>query len=92
MADSIKLLGSAQSVNSTANAFNSASLVRLNNIDTTPHLITHAYANGVTIGTIFLTGSGGDGSCIDLMKEPTDTIKSDTASSNLIYGVSIGFY
>ena len=92
MADSIKLLGNTQSVNSTANAFSSASLVRLVNIDTTPHFITHAYANGTTIGTIVLPASGGDGACIDLMKEPTDTIKSDTASANLVYGVSIGFY
>lgn len=92
MADSIKLLGTTQSINSTANAFSSASLVRIVNIDTNPHFITHAYANGVTIGTIVLPGGGGDGSGIDLMKEPTDTVKSDTASSNLVYGVSIGFY
>lgn len=92
MADSIKLLGNTQSVNSTANAFNSASLVRLTNVDSSVHMITHSYANGVAIGTIILTANGGDGACIDLMKEPTDTIKSDTASANLIYGVSIGFY
>lgn len=92
MADSLKLLGSTISVNTTATSFNSASLVRLLNIDSTPHFITHAYANGVTIGTVVLTANGGDGACVDLMKEPTDTIKSDTASANLVYGVSIGFY
>ena len=92
MADSIKLLSSTVSVNTTANVISLASLVRLVNVDTGPHFITHAYANGTTIGTIVLPGGGADGSCIDLMKEPTDTIKSDTASANLVYAVSIGFY
>ena len=92
MADSLKLLSSTISINTTANNVSTASLVRLVNVDTTPHFITHAYANGTTIGTVVLPGSGYDGGCVDLMKEPTDTIKSDTASSNLVYGVSIGFY
>jgi len=92
MADSIKLLANTISITTTANVVSSASLVRLVNIDTAAHFITHSYANGIAIGTIVLPGSGADGSCIDLMKEPTDTVKSDTASSNLVYGVSIGFY
>lgn len=92
MADSLKILASTVSVNTTANNISSASLVRLINIDSSPHFITHAYANGVTIGTVVLAANGGDGSCVDLMKEPTDTITSDTASANLVYGVSIGFY
>lgn len=92
MADSLKLLSSTVSVNSTSNNISTASLVRIMNVDTNPHFITHAYANGVTIGTVVLAANGGDGSCIDLMKDPTDTIKSDTASANLVYGVSIGFY
>ena len=74
MADSIKLLASSVSVNSTANNISSASLVRLVNVHTAPLLITHALANGTTVGTIVLPGSGYDGACIDLMKEPTDTV------------------
>lgn len=92
MADSIKLLASSVSVNSTANNISSASLVRLVNVHTAPLLITQALANGTTIGTIVLPGSGYDGACIDLMKEPTDTITANTATANLVYAVSIGFY
>lgn len=92
MAESLKLLSNTISINTTANAVFNASLVRICNIDTNPHFITHSLANGTVLGTVVLTGNGGDGACVDLMKEPTDTIKSDTASANLVYGVSIGFY
>lgn len=92
MADSIKLLSSSVSVNSTANSISLASLVRLVNVHTAPLLVTQALANGTTVGTIVLPGSGADGSCIDLMKEPTDTIAANTATANLLHAVSIGFY
>jgi hypothetical protein len=92
MADSIKLLASSVSVNSTPNNISTASLVRLVNVHTAPLLITQALANGTAIGTIILAGSGGDGSCIDLMKEPTDTVAANTATANLVHAVSIGFY
>lgn len=91
MADPIKILGVEQVCNTTPNTFNSATLVRITNLDNTyPTLITLKASSNSTIGTITVNGTFGDDSVVFLMKDPTDTLSSNNASS--VFGVAVGFY
>lgn len=90
MADPVKILSSEVSVNSTPTNVSLASLVRvLNTSNSANALITHRDASNTIIGTLTLTFTGGDECCVFLMKDPTDTIQSNSAT---VVGASVGFY
>jgi hypothetical protein len=90
MAEIIKVLSTEISVNSTPSTVSSASLVRIINTSNAVNaLITHKDSSNTTIGTLTVPFAGGDESVIYLMKEPTDTVESN---STVVFGTSVGFY
>lgn len=90
MAEIIKVISTEVAVNSTPSTVSSASLVRIINTSNSVNaLITHKDASNNTIGTLTLPFAGGDESVIYLMKEPTDTVESNSA---VVFGTSVGFY
>ena len=90
MADIVKVLTTEVAVNSTPGTISSASLVRIINTSNTVNaLITHRDSANNILGTLTLPFAGGDESVIYLMKEPTDTVESNSA---VVYGTSVGFY
>lgn len=90
MAEIVKILASEVSVNSTPSSVSLASLVRIiNTSNSTNALITQRDSSNNIIGTLRLPFAGGDESVIYLMKEPTDTIESNSA---VVFGTSVGFY
>lgn len=90
MADIVKVLTQEVAVNSTPSSISSASLVRIINTSNTVNaLITHRDSANNILGTLTLPFAGGDESVIYLMKEPTDTVESNSA---VVRGTSVGFY
>lgn len=85
MADTIKITGSQVALTSTGNNVGSAACVRVALIGTANVLVTRQYANGDTIGTIFL--GTGDSSVV-LVKSPTDLIAVNTASAAVATPIS----
>jgi len=91
MAEVVKILSESAQVNTTATTVSSASLVRLINIDPNNNaLVTHKNSDDDTIGSIVLGFAGSDESVTYVMKEPTDTLESNT--TGIVYGTSVGFY
>ena len=70
MADTIKVLASEVTINTTPNAISNASLVRIVNTSDSPNdvLITVAYANGTTKGTFTLGHDGTGFATLNLIK------------------------
>lgn len=90
MADIVKVLATEVAVNSTPSNISSASLVRIINTSNSVNaLITLKNSSNTTLGTLTLPFAGGDESVIYLMKEPTDTVESNSA---VVFGTSVGFY
>lgn len=90
MADIVKILTSEVAVNSTPSSISSASLVRIINTSNTVNaLITQRDSANNILGTLTLPFAGGDESVIYLMKDPTDTVESNSA---VVFGTSVGFY
>lgn len=90
MADIVKILTSEVAVNTTPSSISSASLVRIINTSNSDNaLITLKNSSNTTLGTLTLPFAGGDESVIYLMKEPTDTVQSNSA---VVFGTSVGFY
>ena len=90
MADIVKILTSEVAVNTTPSSISSASLVRIINTSNSVNaLITLKNSSNTTLGTLTLPFAGGDESVIYLMKEPTDTVESNSA---VVFGTSVGFY
>lgn len=90
MADVIKVLTQEVAVNSTPSTISSASLVRIINLSNTANaLITHRDAANTILGTLTLPFASCDEAVIYLMKEPTDTVQSNSAA---VFGTSVGFY
>jgi len=85
MADTIKIVGEQVALTSTGNTVGSASCVRVSLIAAANVLVSRQYANGTTIGTIFL-GTGD--SAIVLVKSPTDLIAVNTSSSAVATPIS----
>ena len=92
MADPVKILASEVVVNATPSNISTASLVRVINTDNSnPAKITLRDSSNNIIGTTTISFAGGDNSLIFIMKEPTDTIESNS-TSNAVLGTSVGFY
>lgn len=92
MAD-IKLKSSELSVNTTPNTISTGSLVRLINTDSAAKfLITHRDSSNNIIGTITINAAGTGGDEIFIIKDPSDTLESNTASAEKVLGVSIGYF
>lgn len=85
MADTIKVLGSQVALTSTGNDIGSASCVRVALIAAANVLVTRQYANGSTIGTIFL--GTGDSSVV-LVKSPSDLLAVNTSSAAVATAIS----
>lgn len=86
MSEIIKVIGTEQSCNTTANTFAGSKWVRLVNVNTSSLLITRAYSNGAVIGTFSLAAGS---SCI-AEKNPTDTLASNTASA-FVLGTTVAY-
>jgi len=84
MTDFVKSIGTEQFCNTTANDISSSRFVRLTNINTSPFLITRAYANGLTIGTFTLL----NGQSVVAEKGFTETLASNTAT-NVIFAAPV---
>jgi len=92
MAD-IKLKGSELSVNTTPNTISTASLVRMINTDTGARfLITQRDSGNNVLGTITLNTAGAGGDEIFIIKDPSDTLESNTATANKVLAVSVGYF
>jgi hypothetical protein len=89
MADNIKLLASTITL-TTVSTVNSAKVVRVVNTTASPSLITQKYANGTVIGTVVLGAAGCNFDSESVLKQPTDTLESNSASG--VYAVSVGYY
>lgn len=90
MAELVKILTTEVAVNATPSNITLASLVRIiNTSDTNNALITQRDSSNNVLGTLTLPFAGGDESVIYLMKEPTDTVESN---SSVVFGTSVGFY
>lgn len=90
MAEVVKILSSSAQVNTAPNTVSSASLVRLINTDSNNDaLITQKNSDEDVIGTIILGFAGSDESVTYVMKEPSDTLESNSTS---VFGTSVGFY
>lgn len=82
----IKVLGSELTLNSTASTINSAAVVRLINANTTgPHVITQKDASNNTIGTLTVMAA----ESIALIKAPSDVLTVDSGSD--VKAVKIAF-
>lgn len=92
MAD-IKLKGSEISLVNTANTVALGSLVRIINTDSAAgFLITQKDSSANVLGTITVNKAGTGGDEVFLIKDPTDTFESNTASSGKVLAVPIGYY
>ena len=90
MAEVVKILSESAQVNTQPTICSSASLVRLINTDPNNNaLVTHKNSDEDTIGSIVLGFAGSDESVTYIMKEPTDTLESN---STVVFGTSVGFY
>lgn len=90
MAELVKILTTEVAVNATPSNITLASLVRIINTSNTNNaLITQRDSSNNVLGTLTLPFAGGDESVIYLMKEPTDTVESN---SSVVFGTSVGFY
>jgi hypothetical protein len=90
MAELVKILTTEVAVNATPSNITLASLVRIiNTSNSTNALITQRDSSNNVLGTLTLPFAGGDESVIYLMKEPTDTVESN---SSVVFGTSVGFY
>ena len=78
MTDVIKPLSAQIVANTTANTVGLARLVRITNLGT-PHALTT-----VTSGTVNTSVALLGGSYINIEKNPTDTITSNTTTSNVV--------
>jgi len=93
MAD-IKLKSSELSlVNTASNTVSTGSLVRLINTDSAARfLITHRDSGNNVIGTITINAAGTGGDEIFIIKDPSDTLESNTSSASKVLAVSIGYF
>jgi hypothetical protein len=93
MAD-IKLKGSELSlVNTASNTVSLGSLVRMINTDSAAKfLITQKNSDTTTLGTITLNAAGTGGDEVFLIKDPTDTLESNTSATGKVLAVSIGYF
>ena len=95
MADPIKVLSTEISLsNSTPNTVSNAKLVRIVNLADSPNdvLVTLAYANAVTKGTFTLGHDATGCSTVELIKDPTDTIMTNSANATVVTkAVSIAY-
>lgn len=95
MADPIKVIASEITLsNSTPNTVNSAKLVRIVNLADSPNdvLVTLAYANGTTKGTFTLGHDATGYSTLNLVKDPTDTLLTNSANATVVTkAVSIAY-
>jgi hypothetical protein len=80
----IKLRGTEQPCNSTANAFGNATLVRILETGTGNALITHRANSTVTVGTVTIR----QGTDAFIIKGPLDTLESNSAT---VVGVQVAF-
>jgi hypothetical protein len=72
----IKVLAVESQCNTIASNFSSNGLIRVVNIDTAPHLITVAFANGLTYGTTTLAAN----TEMYIQKNYTDLLSSNNAA------------
>ena len=94
MADTIKVLASEVTINTSPNTISSATLVRLVNTSDSPNdvLITVKDSGGTTKGTFTLGHDGTGFATLNLMKLATDTIQANTANATVVTkAVSIAF-
>lgn len=94
MADTIKVLSSEVTVNTSANSISSASLVRIINVSDSPNdvLITVKDSGGTTKGTFTLGHESTGFASVNLIKLPTDTIQANTANATVVTrAVSIAY-
>lgn len=94
MADTIKVLSSEVTINSTANTISAASLVRIINTSDSPNdvLITVRDSANNVKGTFTLGHDGTGFSAVNLIKLPTDTIQANTANATVVTkAVSIAY-
>lgn len=89
MSDNIKLLANTITL-TTANAVNNAKVVRVVNTGATPALVTQKQANGTVIGTLVLGASGCNFDSESVLKQPSDTLESNSASA--VFAVSVGYF
>jgi len=89
MSDNIKILSTSITL-TTANTVSGAKVVRIVNTSASPSLITQKNANGVSIGTIVLGAAGCNFDSESVLKQPTDTFESNSASG--VFAVSVGYY
>jgi len=91
MPEVIKVLSQEQSVNTTPNTVNLATLVRVFNANTTDnYLITVRNTANSILGTLTIGFNGSEESIIYLKKTPTDTVEAN--NSTYVKGVSVGYY
>lgn len=94
MADTIKVLGTEVTINTTPNTISSATLVRIVNTSDSPNdvLITVKTGAGATKGTFTLGHDGTGFATVNLVKLATDTIECNTANATVVTkAVSIAF-
>lgn len=94
MADTIKVLASEVTINTSPNTISSASLVRIINVSDSPNdvLITVKDGSGTTKGTFTLGHESTGFASVNLIKLPTDTIQANTANATVITkAVSIAY-
>lgn len=90
MAEIVKILSQEVSVNSTPSSISGATLVRLVNTSTSANaLITRRDSSNNVISSCTLPFAGGDGSVMFMMKDSTDTLESNSATT---VGAAAGFY
>lgn len=90
MASVLKVLAQEVTVNSTPSTISTASLVRIINTDKTNNaLITQRDSANNILCSFTLPFAGGDESVVYLMKEPSDTVQSN---SSAVFGSSVGYY
>ena len=90
MADPVKFLAQEITLGTNANDVNIGTLIRVGNLNAAPVLITQKYANGTTISTFTLSAAGDGFENTYVIKQPTDTLQSNSAAN--VVAVSVGYY